>query len=71
MKLNPEDQQEVETVFQEAGPIDVSVGLGGAMKFEEYLKIFSILVRLQIRFFKRNDDKYKEQRQGALKSTEP
>ena len=49
----------------------MSVGLNGSMKFEEYLKIFGVLVRLQIRFFKRNDDKHKEQRKAALKSPEP
>ena len=46
----------------------MTVGLNGAMKFDEYLKIFGVLVRLQIRFFKRNDDKHKEQRKAALKS---
>ena len=50
------------------GPIDVQPGLDGAIQPLEYLKIFELLVTMQIRFMKQNDDKYKSQRLAVLKS---
>ena len=68
LKLDPADQEEVEKAFKDAGPIDVSTGFGGAIQVQEFLKIFKLLVMLQIRFNKRHEDKYKKQRKAALKS---
>ena len=40
--------------------------MSGNLPFDQYLKIFRIVVILQVRFLKRIDDEYKLERRAAL-----
>lgn len=68
IKVNPEQKEEVDEVCDEAGEIDVTPDISGNLAFDEYLKIFRIVVILQVRFLKRIDDEYKLTRRAALES---
>lgn len=66
IKVNPEQTEEVKEVCKEAGEIDSTPDLEGLLAFDEYLKIFRIVVILQVRFLKRIDDEHKLERRAAL-----
>ena len=42
--------------------------MSGNLPFDQYLKIFKIVVILQVRFLKRIDDEYKLERRAALEA---
>jgi len=68
IKLSPEQRVEVDEVCDSVGDIDVTPDLQGNLAFDEYLKVFRIVVVLQVRFLKRIDDEHKLTRRAALQS---
>lgn len=66
--MNPLDIEEVKKVCEEKGPVDITPDADGMLKFEEYLKIFSIIVLCQIRFAKRIEDENKDNRRALLQT---
>ena len=66
LELKAEDMEELKQVCSEVGSIDVTPDISGDLLFEQYLKIFRIVVILQVRFLKRIDDEYKLERRAAL-----
>lgn len=59
LKLKPEEIEELKEVSTEVGSVDGTPNMDGNLKFDEYLKIFRIVVILQVRFLKRIDDEHK------------
>ena len=66
LQLKPEDEEELKQVCTEVGSIEATPDMSGNLPFDQYLKIFKIVVILQVRFLKRIDDEYKLERRAAL-----
>ena len=61
--------EELKQVCSEVGSINSTPEMSGNLAFDEYLKIFRIVVILQVRFLKRIDDEYKLERRAALEES--
>ena len=70
LKVKPEEEEEVKEVCAEVGSIDSTPDIAGLLNFDEYLKIFKVIVTLQVRFLKRIDDEHKLQRRAALEAND-
>ena len=46
LKVKPEEEEEVKEVCAEVGSIDSTPDITGLLKFDEYLKIFKVIVTL-------------------------
>ena len=53
-------------MLEEAGPIDITPTVSGVIEIEEYMKIFKVMIGLQIVFMNRVDEDFKAQRKAAL-----
>lgn len=70
LKLEPDQQEELKEVCAEVGDVDATPDDSGDLKFDQYLKIFKIVVILQIRFLKKIDDESKLERRAALEASD-
>lgn len=70
LALEPADMEIVTKSCEEAGELDLTPDLTGTMKFESYLKIFEVVVRLQVSMLKKIEDEAKEERKTYLESKE-
>ena len=66
LKVSDEEEVEVKQVCKEAGDIDITPSMDECLNFDEYLKIFSIIVALQIRFCSRLDKASRDERRAIL-----
>ena len=64
--LQGEQREEIKQKLEEAGPIDTTPTVSGVIETEEYMKIFKIMIGLQILFMTRVDEDNKVQRKAAL-----
>ena len=46
-------------MLEEAGPIDITPTVSGVIEIEEYMKIFKVMIGLQIVFMNRVDEDFK------------
>ena len=46
LKVSDEEEKEVKQVCKDIGDIDITPGMDGCLNFDEYLKIFSVVVTL-------------------------
>jgi len=65
MKLNSGMQKELKE-FCDTVTVDASVGIDGFLGFEDFLKLWKIVVALQVRFSLKHDDGVKILRRAAL-----
>lgn len=68
LKLQGEELDEVKALITAAGPIDVTPDMYGVIPFEQYLKIFSVVVTMQVRKVARHENENKEERRALLES---
>ena len=66
LKVSDEEEVEVKQVCNDVGDIDITPGMDGLLDFDEYLKVFTALVTLQIRFCTRLDEAHRGERRAAL-----
>ena len=64
--LTDQQRLEVDQLCDAAGQIDTTPDLEGNLAFDAYLKVFRIIVALQVRCNKRIDDQHKLTRRAAL-----
>lgn len=62
--------EEIKALIAEAGAIDLAPDMYGMLPFEEYLKLFSIIVTMQVRMVSRIENANKEERRQLLDAGE-
>lgn len=68
MQLQGEDAETVKKACEELGEIDLSTDLTGTISFESYLKIFELIVKLQVGILHDIEQKAKEERRPFLEN---
>lgn len=66
LKLTEEQEKEVQELCKASVTVDGTPELNGLLAFEEYIKLFSLIVTLQIRFTIQISEENKEARREAL-----
>lgn len=67
-KFKREQDLAFHSVCQERGPVDLTLDEDGYLKFEEFLRIFSMVVALEIRVLRLLDNQFKPERLIALQN---
>ena len=66
MQLTPEQNKELREMCEAAVAVNGEPGINGLMAFEEYLKIFKLIVTLQCRYTIQNSEANKDARRAAM-----
>lgn len=67
LKINEEEKKEVQKACEEAESIDLTPDAkSGHLVFSEYLKVFSIVLTLQVRLSLRVDEAHRQKRRALL-----